>query len=160
MGVCLLFVSHLLVDKLENASEQPRLADRQREAPIKPVTQAPALAQLNDPSRSALEDVKLLHELLDNYLQVSKVSRRPLGLNEDVVVAWTTPGRFGVRFMNPRHPAIVDGALVDRWGHRYHFHPLSAEEFEVRSAGPDGQLFTADDLVKGPPEDLTFAGVF
>jgi hypothetical protein len=39
------------------------------------------------------------------------------------------------------------GELVDPWGTAYFFHQLSGKETEIRSAGPDKILWTADDLV-------------
>ena len=42
----------------------------------------------------------------------------------------------------------AQGRLVDRWGTPYHFHPRAAAAIDVRSAGPDRVLFTADDLVQ------------
>ena len=35
--------------------------------------------------------------------------------------------------------------LVDRWNHPYFFHQLSRAHMEIRSAGPDGVLWTSDD---------------
>jgi len=37
--------------------------------------------------------------------------------------------------------------LVDAWGTPYFFHQLAAMEMEIRSAGPDKVMWTADDLV-------------
>ena len=48
---------------------------------------------------------------------------------------------------------IVKGQLVDRWGTAYWFHPNSSYQMEIRSAGPDKNLFTADDVVKNPGPD-------
>jgi hypothetical protein len=39
------------------------------------------------------------------------------------------------------------GELVDPWGTPYFFHQLSGRETEIRSAGPDKIMWTADDLV-------------
>jgi hypothetical protein len=48
----------------------------------------------------------------------------------------------------PGHPAIsAEGRLLDRWGMPYHIHSRSSTSYEVRSAGADRQLFTADDLI-------------
>ena len=48
------------------------------------------------------------------------------------------------------HPDLnADGALLDRWGTPYYFHPLSAQEMDVRSAGPDRRLWSDDDLSLG-----------
>ncbi len=38
------------------------------------------------------------------------------------------------------------GELCDRWGTPYFFHQLSATRMEIRSAGPDRQMWTPDDV--------------
>lgn len=46
------------------------------------------------------------------------------------------------------HPRIdPERGLLDAWGNPFHFHMLSREQLEIRSAGPDGGLFTDDDLL-------------
>ena len=61
----------------------------------------------------------------------------------------------GLRGKNPRklqliedgHPKINEaGQLLDRFGTPYHFHPLSDQVIEIRSAGPDKKLWTNDDV--------------
>ena len=41
-----------------------------------------------------------------------------------------------------------EGELCDRWGTPYFFHQLSATRMEVRSAGPDKKMWSADDVQK------------
>ena len=58
---------------------------------------------------------------------------------------------------NPRHLNFLDadagmrvnadGELVDPWGTPYFFHQLSGHDMEIHSAGPDGIMWTSDDLV-------------
>ncbi len=44
-------------------------------------------------------------------------------------------------------PALVDKAkLNDSWGNPFAFKKTSKYEYEIRSAGPDGQLGSPDDL--------------
>ncbi len=46
------------------------------------------------------------------------------------------------------HPRLDPaGNLLDRWQQPYRFHPVSRDRLEIRSAGPDREIFTADDLV-------------
>jgi len=56
---------------------------------------------------------------------------------------------------NPRRIALLprdipavspEGELLDRWGTPYEFHAISHEALELRTAGPDRALHTADDL--------------
>lgn len=58
---------------------------------------------------------------------------------------------------NPKHLDFIseaaglringDGELVDPWGTPYFFHQLSGSDTEIRSAGPDRIMWTADDVV-------------
>jgi hypothetical protein len=74
----------------------------------------------------------------------------PIGGNEDITSAMTGyDGKTG-RVFPPRHRTIKDGQLVDRWGTPYWFHPNAGNQMEIRSAGPDRQLFTLDDVVQNP----------
>lgn len=49
-------------------------------------------------------------------------------------------------FIDPQSSALKNNELVDAWNSPYFFHPLSSQELEVRSAGPDRQLWTNDDI--------------
>jgi hypothetical protein len=59
---------------------------------------------------------------------------------------------------NPKHINFItaaagmringNGELVDPWGTPYFFHQISGADTEVRSAGPDKVMYTADDIVK------------
>ena len=52
------------------------------------------------------------------------------------------------------HPRLDDsGALVDAWGTPFYFHHLSSQALEVRSAGPDREFYTDDDLTAPPPRE-------
>lgn len=46
------------------------------------------------------------------------------------------------------HPRLdARGALLDAWGKPFLFHQLSRDHLEIRSAGPDGEWYTPDDLL-------------
>jgi hypothetical protein len=46
------------------------------------------------------------------------------------------------------HPRLdASGALLDAWGNPFFVHQLSRDHVEVRSAGPDGEWYTPDDLM-------------
>jgi len=60
------------------------------------------------------------------------------GGNRDKL-AWIPPGHS---FVNE------DGELVDRWRNPVFFHRESGLKFSLRSSGPDGRMWTDDDLVK------------
>jgi hypothetical protein len=58
---------------------------------------------------------------------------------------------------NPKHIDFISadagmrldssGELIDPWGTPYFFHQISGSDTEVRSAGPDKIMYTADDIV-------------
>jgi hypothetical protein len=99
---------------------------------------------------SPQEDRDALADLVTNYLQALPDSRRPaLGTNDEITRALTDKDALGAAALPSNHPGIIKGQLVDRWGNPWHFHQQSADLIEVRSAGPDGRLFTEDDIA--PP---------
>lgn len=54
-----------------------------------------------------------------------------------------------------QHPRLdAEGNLLDAWGTPFHFHSISRNHLQIRSAGPDRELFTAEDLVYPPSADL------
>lgn len=105
-------------------------------------------AKTENPSR----DLEIVNDFIDLYRKVFQQGN-PIGLNEDITSVLTGHNaRNGVLFP-PGSPMIVKGQLVDRWGTPYWFHPNSAYQMEIRSAGPDRQLFTPDDVVMNPGPD-------
>lgn len=105
-------------------------------------------AKTESPSR----DLEMVDEFIDLYRRIFQQGN-PIGLNEDITsVLIGHNAKKGVLFP-PDNPMIVKGQLVDRWGTPYWFHPNSGHQMEIRSAGPDKELFTADDVVKNPGPD-------
>lgn len=103
---------------------------------------------LNAPNRTPHDDLQIVAEFIDLYRKA--LGGNPVGQNDDITAALT--GNFGQtgRVFPPNSPAIRDGKLVDRWGTPYWFHPESGTKMEIRSAGPDKELFTADDVILTP----------
>jgi hypothetical protein len=98
---------------------------------------------------SPVEDRAALEDIVINYLQSAPHSiRPPLGTNDEITRALMDRDALGESAIPASHPAVVSGQLVDRWGSPWFFHQLAADLIEVRSAGPDRKLFTADDVVK------------
>jgi hypothetical protein len=97
-------------------------------------------------------DLTLMAHLMENSLLLLKsAANRPLSANED----WADllRGRNGAheRFLPDRHAALnTRGQLIDRWGTPLFFHALGGGRYEIRSAGPDRRLWTADDLHRNP----------
>ncbi len=114
--------------------------------PIDPANMEKAV-RLNSPESTVTEDLQIVHEFVELYRRA--FGSNPVGLNEDITAALTgtaDPSRPG-RLFPPSSPAVRNGQLVDRWGTPFWFHPESGTKMEVRSAGPDKELFTADDVI-------------
>ena len=112
-----------------------------------PITLMPAATELGaallrkDDPAGALQAVE---QLLYFYRQ--GLGENPAGQNEDVVAAMLGENPKRAAYLPANSPAIKDGKLVDPWGTPYWFHPVSRDRMEIRSAGPDRELFTSDDL--------------
>lgn len=120
-----------------------------------PLVDPGALAGLHEPGGSGHDDLRIVGAVLRNYLQsVRGPDVPPLGFNEEIVRALRGANPLRVAFVPLEHPSFDSaGRILDRWGTPYLFHPLAAEEIEIRSAGPDGKLFTADDQVGRSTEE-------
>ncbi len=123
-------------------------AARPKPAPIDPGLQAMA-DDLHKPDSSPQHDLEILSQLLTEYSKAH--GSNPIGSNADITEAFlggddAPSGRFFPR----SHPSVRNGQITDRWGQPYWFHPNSGSQMEIRSAGPDKQLFTADDVVLNP----------
>ena len=109
------------------------------------------MADLNDPARTAADDVETVRQIIGQYTTaLQRRSGPPIGDNTDLVRALTGANPLRLAVLPPGHPTIDgQGRWCDRWGTPYHIHPLAASVYSVRSAGPDRRLFTEDDLVAG-----------
>lgn len=123
-------------------------------AAVPAVVDPTAYAGLHATETGPSDDLRIVGALLRNYLQaVAGPDAPPLGFNEEIVRALGGANPLRLVFVPWDHPAIdPQGRLCDRWGTPYFFHPLSATIIDVRTAGPDRKLFTADDLVLGSAE--------
>lgn len=73
----------------------------------------------------------------------------PVGNNSEITSQLSGKNPKQANFIRPDAGMRINdqGELVDPWGTPYFFHALSGHEMEVRSAGPDKIMWTADDLV-------------
>lgn len=72
----------------------------------------------------------------------------PIGTNAEIVKAMTGDNEGRATYLPPDLQRLnAQGELIDRWGRPYFFHQLTSQQMEVRSAGPDGKLWTPDDVV-------------
>ncbi len=140
----------------QNQTEPPSLGSGLSAARVIPALPVDAVNQakadrLNAPDHPPAEDLQIVAEFISLYRRA--LGGNPTGQNEDITAAltgMTDPEHPAGRVFPPNSPAIKGGQLVDRWGTPFWFHPVSAHKMEIRSAGPDKQLFTVDDLLLSP----------
>ncbi|MDQ2868178.1 MAG: hypothetical protein M3R59_07195 [Verrucomicrobiota bacterium] len=73
------------------------------------------------------------------------IGENPVGTNSEITAALLGRNARGATFTAESFPRDGEGNLLDRWDHPYFFHQLSRSQMEIRSAGPDGVMWTADD---------------
>lgn len=105
-----------------------------------------------DPATPPIEDLKKVHRVVTGYFSVTKdASRFPIGGNADLAAALCGENPDREIYIPAGHPVFSkDGLLVDRWGSPLVVHPEAWTQLELRSAGPDRQPYTADDLLLAP----------
>jgi hypothetical protein len=96
----------------------------------------------NSPEMQELEEVALQ---LRNF--GLRFGGNPTGSNAEIVKALNGANEKRAIYLPSNAKLNEKGELLDPWGKPYFFHSNSATETEVRSAGPDGQLHTPDDLI-------------
>jgi len=70
-----------------------------------------------------------------------------MGANEEFAAALMGRNANKVVFIAPPHACLNEpGQLVDRWQTPLFFHVRDATRFDIRSAGPDREMWTEDDL--------------
>jgi hypothetical protein len=105
---------------------------------------------LNSPSGDIHADLRIVNHIFVAY-RAALHNGNPVGENSEITAALTGRNRLGFAFIPKDCPAINSkGELCDRWGRPYFFHQISGEQMEIRSAGPDGVLWTTDDAVLTP----------
>jgi hypothetical protein len=73
----------------------------------------------------------------------------PVGTNAEITAALQGDNPKQLRLEIPAGSSINDhGEMCDPWGSPWFFHQLSARKMEIRSAGADRMLYTADDFVR------------
>lgn len=108
------------------------------------------LAGFGDPALEPKNDLFLLAQTLSNFLLVAKqAAERPLSANEEWSAALRGKRPGSGAWLSEKSP-VWDAQLrlVDRWQTPLFFHALGAKQWEIRSAGPDLRLWTADDLIQ------------
>jgi len=119
-------------------------------APASPVPSATPFLLGSADAAPAIEPVTVLGNICIAVNQYgSRFGGNPVGTNPEITKALNGDNPKQVKFINEQSGLRINGKgeLVDSWGTAFFFHQLSGTEMEIRSAGPDQVLWTADDLV-------------
>jgi hypothetical protein len=116
-------------------------------APAAPLERLNLAAALNSPASDIRADLQLVASVLDTFRTNFPQGGNPVGANAEITAVLTGANRLRLAFIAPDHPAINrDRELCDRWGTPFFFHAESATKMEIRSAGPDKKMWSADDV--------------
>jgi hypothetical protein len=106
---------------------------------------------LNSPNNTQLQDIAIINSIFYAWRLIYSKTGNPVGNNQDIVRSLVGNNPKGIIFLQPNNPAInKNGDLCDRFGHPFFFHAKSGTQMEIRSAGPDGIMFTKDDVFISP----------
>ena len=123
----------------EDRSSVPPVSDRPRFIPVKSSGSRHAAEPELDPQlESAATSVR-------NYRVA--FSKNPVGNNREITQTLSGKNSLTAKYLPADAPMNDKGQLIDRWDQPIFFHQISATVMEVRSAGPDHIMWTADDEV-------------
>lgn len=113
---------------------------------------SPLADKLNAPTQTGRQDVAVVLNLCAEYRK--RFHGFPVGEdNASFVNALSGRNPARLAFLPRDHSAIdAQGQLLDRWGKPYFFHLLSRDALEIRSSGPDREIYTPDDVVIQSPQ--------
>ncbi len=114
------------------------------------------LQDFGDPGTPPANDLKLMAGLIRNMgFLVKSLKDRPLSGNEDWAAALRGANPGNLRFLPDQHRVFnAEGLVIDRWGTPFFFHPVGYNRYELRSAGPDKKMWTADDIQRNDDGDF------
>jgi len=112
--------------------------------PVAPAGKPEPLEYSNLAPELVLDNVR---SAIHNY--GSMFNGNPVGVNSEITSQLNGHNPKQANFIRPEDGMRMNdrGELIDPWGTPYFFHQLSGTEMQIRSAGPDKIMWTADDLV-------------
>jgi hypothetical protein len=123
----------------EDEPSIPTVSDRPRFIPVKSSGSRHLVESELDPQlQSAASSVR-------NYRVA--FSKNPVGNNREITQTLSGKNSLTARYLPADAPINDKGQLIDRWDQPIFFHQISATVMDVRSAGPDRIMWTADDEV-------------
>lgn len=124
------------------------------------------LKEYAKPGTRPEDDLSSLAHAFSNLMLVVKGGAPfRMGANEEFAAALMGKNANKLVFLAPPHACLnAQGQLVDRWQTPLFFHVRDATRVDIRSAGPDKEMWTEDDLQrqadgqfargKGMPDDV------
>ena len=107
--------------------------------------------KLNLPGNTIQQDLGVVASMFAAWRSNHSGRGNPFGDNREITAKLLGNNPKGIIFLLPDNRAINSaGELCDRWGTPFFFHAESGTRMEIRSAGPDRRLWTADDVTIGP----------
>lgn len=135
-------------------TRQPRNEDNPAEGAATrnpPIRGYDAFAQYGVADGNAVEDLRIVSNALASFHLAVKNDDLPTGSNRHLMDGMLGRNKSGIQLIRGDHPMLnADGEIVDRWGTPLYFHAISRINVGVRSAGPDKEMWTDDDLTSGP----------
>ena len=112
---------------------------------------SPLADKLHAPDRTGVQDLGVVMNLFAQYR--IRFQGFPVGEDNAAFMNALTGNNPGhLAFISRDHPAMdAQGQLLDRWGEPFFFHLLGHDALQIRSAGPDRELYTPDDLLIDSP---------
>lgn len=108
--------------------------------------------ELTHPDTPPERELEIIQDLISQHQRA--LGPGSFGDNNDVTRALVGDSGDGV-WLPRQSSRIREGQLLDRWGSPYWFHANGEKNLEIRSAGPDKNLFTPDDIIlNGSPPGL------
>ena len=96
--------------------------------------------------RVVSRDFEKIKLMLRDYRTL--MGENPVGTNAEIMKAITGANQKGAKLGPPDGMSLNNfGELVDPWGTPFFFHQVSGTQMEIRSAGQDRKMWTADDIV-------------
>lgn len=99
-------------------------------------------------TNSQLADLQILDHLCFSYRTLIKNhTSHPIGCNGDLADALRGNNPYKTRFLPDDHHAFnKNGEIQDQWGTPLFIHILSADKWDIVSAGSDKKMWTSDDI--------------
>jgi hypothetical protein len=153
LGLLVLFgIAYLSSERLarrkQNTAEPPALPSKTAQASSGTLIGESILKDYAKTGSEPKNDLTWMHRAIGNFsLLVKGENPLPLGSNEEIAAALRGKNRAQLRFLPDDSPVFnPSGQIIDRWGSPLFFHATSRDRLDIRSAGPDREMWTADDL--------------